>query len=124
MSTRRNHSGTAPIDRPLRIGGLLVVLASIAVSVASYGMLADSMRIHWQFGYGPYYGPEFAPTGPLLALFPVLVTVLLAGAGLLERALADEPAFENVRSVFEWTILGGVGCVLAVQLMLVGLNLW
>jgi hypothetical protein len=123
MVSLPTRSGIVPGARPLRIGGLIAVCASIALSVLSYGRLPESMRIHWTFGYGPYYGPEFAPTAVVLALFPALVVGVLAGSALLARQLRNDPSFESVQPYYEWGIVAVLGFVLVAQLLVIRLNL-
>lgn len=66
--------------RILPIGSLVAVVVSIVGSIVGHGALPAQMRIHWTFGLGPYYGPEFAPTLWILTLFPVLTIAVALGA--------------------------------------------
>jgi hypothetical protein len=123
MVSLPTRSGTVPGVRPLQIGGLIAVCASIALSVLSYGRLPESMRIHWQLGSGPFYGPEFAPTAIVLTLFPILVASVLAGSVLLANRLRNDPSFESVQPYYEWGAIAVVGVLLVVQLLVIWFNL-
>jgi hypothetical protein len=123
MVSLPTRSGIVPGARPLQIGGLIAVCASIALSVLSYGWFPEAMRIHWTFGYGPYYGPEFAPTAVVLALFPALVVGVLAGSALLAQQLRNDASFASVQRYYEWGIVAVLGLVLVVQLLVIWLNL-
>jgi len=48
-------------------------------SLVAAGLLPDRVRIHWTLGLGWYYGPEFAPTLLVLAVFPVIVGATALG---------------------------------------------
>lgn len=123
MVSLPTRSGIVPGVRPLQAGGFIAACASIALSVLSYGHLPESMRIHWQFGYGPFYGPEFAPTAIVLALFPALVVGVLAGSALLASRLRKDPSFESVQPYYEWGALAVLGVLLVVQLLVIWLNI-
>jgi uncharacterized membrane protein len=123
MASLPTRSGVVPGARPLRAGGLIAVCASIALSVLSYGILPEPMRIHWQFGYGPYYGPEFAPTAVVLAAFPVALTGILVGSSLLARKLREDDSFEAIRPYYEWAVLAVLAFALLAQLVIIRLNL-
>lgn len=123
MVSLPTRSGIAPRARPLQVGGLVAACVSIALSVLSYGVLPASMRIHWTFGYGPYYGPEFAPTIVVLVVFPAFLVGVLAGSTLLARRLRDDASFESVRRYYEWGVLAVLGFLLVVQLLVIWLNL-
>ena len=111
--------------RPTAGGGLLVVLTSVAISLAAAPALGDSVRIRWSIG--TYYGPEYAPTPLALAAFPALVAVTYVGfralrAGL-ERAGAFEAAATSVRGGYELCALATLLTVVFVQVVFVVANL-
>jgi len=103
-------------------GGVLVVV-SIASSVLAMGALPETMRIHWTLGAGPYYGPEFAPTAAVLVLFPVLVAALFVGGCLLGELLDGTAEFEAMRPYYERGAVLTLAAVVAVQFLVVWLNL-
>ncbi|USZ70893.1 hypothetical protein [Natronosalvus halobius] len=110
--------------RPLSLGGLVIVLASVALSAVSYGHLADTVRIRWTIG--TYYGPEYAPTLGVLVAFPVALIGLYVGARwlrtwLVRRGAVDE--FDEFRLVYDACVLATLGVIVACQFVLVVLNL-
>lgn len=107
-----------PSRRPLTPGGLLVLLSSVATSALSLGALPARFRIHWTFGLGPYYGPEFAPTAAVLVAFPLAIAGLFAGARLLASRLPAE-----ARPYYDWGVLLVLLVLLFVQVGLVLANL-
>ena len=110
-------------SRLLAVGSLGAVLLSVLGSIVAAGLLPDRVRIHWTLGLGSYYGPEFAPTGFVLAMFPVVVgaTALAAywGAGKLRHA--DE--FATLRPFYVVAVLGMLTALLATQAVLIAANL-
>lgn len=107
-------------------GGIVFVLASIALSVVSYGSLAEVIRIRWTIGTYPHYGPEYMSTLSVLIVFPVVITGLYVGSRRLKTALkrADHiQEFDEFRAVYDGCVLLTLGMVLAVQLALIVLNL-
>ena len=130
VTTRFASSDEGPAGgrlRPTAIGGLLVVLASVAISFAATPALGDSVRIRWSVG--TYYGPEYAPTTLALAAFPVLVAMLYVGfRGLawgLERtgAFDTDTADDLVRPAYELCALATVLTIVFVQVVFVAANL-
>ncbi|QLG49464.1 hypothetical protein [Natrinema halophilum] len=116
-------SSTGGRLRPTGGGGLLVVLTSAAVSLASAQALGDSVRIRWSVG--AYYGPEYAPTPLALAAFPVLIALMYLGLrGLalgLERSVAFDPDY--TRGLYELCVLATLIALLVGQLAFVVANL-
>lgn len=108
--------------RPTAGGGLVLVLASAVLSVATAGPLGTEMRIRWTVG--TYYGPETAPTAVVLAAFPVLVAIAFLGlrglAGVLERT----GEFDAARGYYELTTLAVLSGVLVTQVAIIAANLW
>ncbi|WP_435553150.1 hypothetical protein [Natrinema sp. CGMCC1.2065] len=96
--------------RPTAAGGLLVVLTSVAVSLAAAPALGDSVRIRWSVG--TYYGPEYAPTVLALTAASGLVAAAYLGLRALGTALEGTEAFDRRRGYYEL-------CVLTVLLTLV-----
>lgn len=123
MASLPTRAGVVPGAQHLWTGGFIAVCASIALSVLSYSALPESIRIHWQLGYGPYYGPEFAPTAVVLAAFPVVLTGILVGSSLLARTFRGDDSFEAVQPYYEWGILAVLAFVLLTQLVIIRLNL-
>ena len=109
--------------RPLRAGGAVVLLSSIAVSVLAFGALPARLRVHLTLGAGPYYGPEFAGKAVVLALFPLLVGVLFAGFTLLAERLEREGSFGTARPLYEWAVLATLAVLVLAQVALVVANL-
>jgi hypothetical protein len=107
----------------LEPGSLTVVAASVLVSLVSYGLLPSRVRIHWSLGLGPYYGPEFAPTLLVLALFPALVTTgALAGRWGVRRLERDDRV-EGVRPYGSLALVGSLALLVVFQAGLVAANL-
>lgn len=108
---------------PTLLGYLGPVVASVLVSVVGYSLLPGEIQIHWTLGAGPYYGPEFAPTALVLAVFPVLLAgiVLSARWCATRLALAEEPAI--VRRLYALAVVGTSLLLLVVQVGLVVANL-
>lgn len=105
------------------LGSVAAVLSSTLVSVVGYGVLPAEIRIHWTLGAGPYYGPEFAPTAVVLALFPALIGLVAFGSVLIAR-YADFPAEQpTARLVFAASMLGVLVVLLGTQVGLVVANL-
>ncbi|WP_408956973.1 hypothetical protein [Natrinema sp. 74] len=115
--------------RPTGTGGLLGVLASLAVSVAAAPVLGDSVRVRWSVG--TYYGPEYAPTILALAAFPVLVALTDIGLSALGRVLeraadGESPTtsrFDRVRGPYERCALATLMALLLLQVAFVVANL-
>ena len=132
-STRRITARFAPPTdgsaggrlRPTAVGGLLVVLASVAVSLAAAPVLGDSVRIRWSVG--TYYGPEYAPTPLVLAAFPALVAVTYVGFRALAWGLERTGAFETdeafVRGSYELCTLATLTMLVLVLVVFVAANL-
>ncbi|UTF54231.1 hypothetical protein [Natronosalvus rutilus] len=107
--------------RPLSLGGLVIVLASVALSAVSYGRLSDTVRIRWTIG--TYYGPEHAPTLAVLVAFPVSLIGLYAGAQWLRTWLVRRGAIDEFRLVYDACVLATLSVIVACQFVLVVLNL-
>ncbi|MFC7232098.1 hypothetical protein ACFQMM_13150 [Saliphagus sp. GCM10025308] len=110
--------------RPFSLGGLVIVLASVALSAVSYGRLADTVRIRWTIG--TYYGPEHAPTLVVLVAFPLALAGLYAGAWWLRTWLVRRGAIDELdefRLVYDACVLAILGAIGACQFVLVVLNL-
>ena len=107
----------------LPVGSAVAVLASAVASVLSYGVLPDSVRIHWTLGMGPYYGPEFAPKPVVLAVFPLTVAAVAAVGWGLAVTLNSVEGFETVRPLYVATILGVLAVVVCSQTVVVWANL-
>lgn len=108
--------------RTLDVGVLAAFVASAVESVVAYGALPARMRVHWSLG-GPYYGPEFAPTGPLLVLFPVLVLTVGVGARRANVELRASDTQDVVRSCLVLGTLGTLALLVGTQTLLVAANL-
>lgn len=108
--------------RPTSVGGLLIVLASAAVSLGASQVLGDSVRIRWSVG--TYYGPEYAPTDVALAVFPVVVAVAYLGLRALGTALEGTPEFDRHRGYYELCALAVLATLVIVQVAFVVANLW
>lgn len=118
--TRSGTNGTNGF-RPSSIGGLLAVLASVAVSVASADALGESVRIRWSVG--TYYGPEHAPATIVLVAFPLALTGLYVGFRLLGGYLDRVDGFDEVRILYEVSVLASLLALLGVHVALVAANL-
>lgn len=100
----------------------MIVLASIATSLASYGVLGEAVRIRWAVGV--HYGPEYAPTGAVLAAFPAVIAVLYVGFRWLGRRLEGTDEFDEDRGIYELAALATLGMLVVVQVALVAANLY
>ena len=128
VTTRLASADASAVDgrlRPTAVGGVLVVLASVAISLAAAPALGDSVRIRWSIG--TYYGPEYAPTSLALAVFPILVAVIDVGLRTLAWGLERSGAFDTsdgvVRLIYEGCALATLLTVVAVQVLFVVANL-
>lgn len=108
---------------PTATGGLLVVLASIAISAGSYGLLGEQLRIRWTVEPSYVVGPETVSTSPVLVAFPALIGVSYLGLRLLGARLAGLDGFEEVRFLYEFGVGLTLGLLLALQALLVVANL-
>lgn len=122
--TAQSTNDTTTAIRPTAIGGLLVVLASVVVSIVARGVLTETVRIRWTVGTHYHYGPEHAPTVAVLAAFPIALLVLYAGFRWLGRSLERVDEVDDLGIVLELTALAVLATVLAVQLLIVALNVW
>lgn len=129
MSTRQSierrgsdDSGrtTAPV---LAAGGIASTALSVLGSVIAYGVLPGTVRIHWRFGSGPFYGPEHAPTAVVLVAFPVMVAGLALGAQRLATSLRDHDAFDRIAPYDTLVALSVLAALLLVQAALIVANL-
>lgn len=102
--------------------GAGMTVASVVVSLLSYGILPSEVRIRWTLG-GPHYGPEFAPAWLALAVFPVLVGALAVGAHRLKTFLAGRDEYGPLRGYYELGTLAVLGVVVLSQCLLVVANL-
>lgn len=107
--------------RPTAAGGLLVVLASAGVSLASAPALGDSVRIRWSIG--THYGPEYAPTAVALAAFPALAAAAYLGLRALGTVLEDTEAFDRRRGSYELCALTVLVALVIGQVAFVAANL-
>lgn len=127
VATRFASSAAGPAGgwlRPTSVGGLLVVLASVAVSLAAAPALGDTVRIRWSVG--TYYGPEYAPTSLALAAFPVLVAAAYVGFRALVWGLERADAFDAddlARLVYELCALATLLTLVFVQIVFIVANL-
>ncbi|GAA0212191.1 hypothetical protein [Halobaculum roseum] len=122
----QNASSPTQRARSSTLGGLVIVLASIALSIASYGPLANTVRIRWMVGTYYQYGPEHASTVFVLVAFPVVVAGASIGAHWLgdhlERAVGSEGS-DGFRTLYDVCVLVTLGIVVAVQALVIVLNL-
>lgn len=102
------------------VGATLALLASIAMGVLANSDLPDELRIHWG---SPYYGPEFAPKLVVLVAFPLLVGLLFVAFRWLASRLATVEDFETVRPFLDWTVVSTLVILVAVQALLLWVNL-
>lgn len=122
----RTATSRLPQACPSTLGGIVLVLVSIALSAISYGYLAETVRIRWTIGTYQHYGPEYVSTLAALIVFPVAVAGLYTGARWLKTYIERAGLIEDVdefRAVYDVCVLLTVGMVLAVQLALIILNL-
>lgn len=117
-------SGTAARLRPTSLGGLLVVLASVAVSLASAGRLGTRVRIRWTVGPDYHLGPEYASAPVVLAAFPVAVAALYVGFRRLGRRLERADGFDDARVYYEAAVFGALVALVLVQGALVAANVY
>ncbi|WP_222916358.1 hypothetical protein [Natrinema sp. SYSU A 869] len=108
--------------RPTAAGGVLLVLASVAVSLASVRVLGDSVRIRWSIG--TYYGPEYAPTAIVLALFPAIAAATYLGLRALATVLEGTSEFDRHRGYYELCVLAVLAVLVIVQIAVIAANLW
>jgi hypothetical protein len=105
------------------LGSVTAVLVSTLTSVVGYLTLPAEMQIHWTLGAGPYYGPEFAPTAAVLAVFPVLLGAVALGARWVASKLSHELDDTTDGLAYAMSIVATVTVVLGVQIGLVVANL-
>ncbi|WP_115864404.1 hypothetical protein [Halorussus litoreus] len=124
------HTDSTSTDRTnpySSLGKWVLVLASVATSVAAYARLPETIRIRWTVGTYPQYGPEHAPTLLVLAAFPAVVVALALGARWLRTFLDRTGEFEEFdgefRAVYDGLVLLGLVLVVGAQLLVVILNL-
>jgi hypothetical protein len=110
-------------SRLLAVGSLGAVLLSVLGSLVAAAMLPDRVRIHWTLGLGSYYGPEFAPTVLVLAVFPVVVGATALGAYWGAGRLSHSDEFATLRPFYVVTVLGTLTALLATQAVLIAANL-
>lgn len=125
MATNTSSAETSRV-RPSSLGGVALVVVSIALSVASYGSLGSVVRIRWTFGTYQHYGPEYVSTLPVLVAFPVIVAVLyLCAQWILEyvRQSSELERFDEFRTIYDIFVLLILGVVIASQLVIIVLNL-
>lgn len=98
--------------------GVLAVLASAAISLLAAGSVPGRLRIHWG---SPHYGPEFAPAAAVLVGFPAAV----AAGYLLARVAGWVLPVETTtaRRAYAVAVLTTLGCLVATQALVLGLNL-
>ena len=102
-------------------GILLVVLSSIALSIASYRFLPDQIRIHWYTGERTHLGPEYAATDPVLIAFPIVVIGLYLGVHIAWRSLRGTDT--SVRLLYQVATFAALGILVGIQALLIALNL-
>lgn len=107
--------------RLLTAGAVLAPLLSVATSLVGYGLLPARVRVHWSLG-GPYYGPEFAPTAPMLATVTVLVVGLAVGGYWLGSRLRALEA-DGVAFPYAVAVVGTLAVLVGTQALLVVANL-
>lgn len=112
--------GSSPL-RPTSLGGVVCLLASVAVSIASYGALEESMRIRWTIG--THYGPEYASTAVVLAAFPLGVAAAVAVSRAAAAVLERTAEFDAARAWYELAVLAVLLWLLLAQVALVVANL-
>ncbi|MFP9193935.1 hypothetical protein ACLI4Q_20230 [Natrialbaceae archaeon A-CW1-1] len=108
------------------LGGLVIVLTSIVLSIASYSHLENTVRIRWTVGTYQHYGPEFISTLLVLVAFPVTVASLYVGARWLKVYLERSDASDDVEefcAIYDICVLVTLGTVVVGQLVIIGLNL-
>lgn len=110
-------------SRVLAVANLGAVLLSVLGSLVATGLLPDRVRIHWTLGLGSYYGPEFAPTGFVLTVFPVVVGATALGAYWAANRLCHADEFATLRPFYVVAVLGTLTALLATQAVLITVNL-
>ncbi|MFC4437598.1 MULTISPECIES: hypothetical protein [Natrialbaceae] len=118
-------------ENPVRVrlttlGGLVIALVSVVLSIVSYSHLADTVRIRWTVGTFQHYGPEHISTLPMLVAFPAIVAGLYVGSRWLETHL-ERPGeiddFDEFHAIYDICVLLILGTVVAGQLVIIVLNL-
>ncbi|WP_252699717.1 hypothetical protein [Natronosalvus vescus] len=125
MATHTSSADSSRV-RPSSLGGVALVVASIVLSVTSYGSLGSTVRIRWTYGTYHHYGPEYLSTLPVLVAFPVLVAVLyLCTRWILEyvRQNSELERFDEFRTIYDIFVLLILGGVVTSQLIIIVLNL-
>lgn len=108
------------------LGGLVIVLTSVVLSIVSYRPLEDTVRIRWTVGTYQHYGPEYVSTLLVLVAFPVIVAGIYVGARWLKAYLARSDESDDVEgfyAIYDVCVLLTLGTVVAGQLVIIGLNL-
>ena len=122
----KNTSVTTERMRPSSLGGIVLVLASIGVSIVSYGALGDTIRIRWTVGTYHHYGPEYVSTLPALLVFPVTVALLYICARWGKRYIrqnGDIESLDELHSIYDVLVLLLLGVVVTSQLVIAIPNL-
>lgn len=125
LTSKRRPSTDPPGDgrRLLTVGSSTLTAASLLASLVAHAALPARLRIHWTLGIGEYYGPEFAPTSLVLALFPLLIAGGAIGGWLLVTALRDVSEPADARPYDAVAVVGTLAALLAVQVVLIVANL-
>lgn len=127
MSTNATDR-TAHRLRPTAGGGLLVVVASLGLSLLARGPLGAQLRIRWTVGPHYYLGPESVSTPAVLAAFPIVVAALYLGANWLRRRFERTGEFEGeldtFRRYYELAAFATLLAVVVLQGALIAANLY
>lgn len=118
-----SNGGGVRGGRVLTVGRPAAVLLSTLASVIASGLLPEQIRIHWTLGMGPYYGPEFAPTVLVLAVFPVSVSILAIGTHWLEARFRKLNESTDLGPLYAGVVLLSLALLLSSQALVIGLNL-
>lgn len=125
--TPSTHPDPAARDARLRrlglLGGLVTVTLSLVASIIGYATLPARLRIHWTLMDGPYYGPEFAPTVVVVALFPLAIASIGVGAYWIGTRVHHADEFAGARPYYILGILGMLVTILLTQLVIFIANL-
>ncbi|USZ70432.1 hypothetical protein [Natronosalvus halobius] len=108
------------------LGGLVIVLTSVVLSIVSYSHLENTVRIRWTVGTYQHYGPEYISTLLVLVAFPVTVASLYVGARWLKAYLERSDASDDIEgfcTIYDICVLVTLGTVVVGQFVIIGLNL-
>jgi len=112
----------APRIHPSDAVAALLLVATFAVAVVTYGTVPDAMQIHYTPPGGVYYGPETVPKALGLFAVPVAATAAFLVARSLPAIWVPEEASPADLAWYRVAVVLFVAVMAGVQTVLVLLN--